>query len=753
MAQYAIRLVAYDADGNRLQVLPDVLELDLSAKLNADSTLKFKYAADGVGADLFTARYYTVTLLEIAVEVSGDGGMTWAEPPIGRFIVTNGDTDLLDTGVTQVEVSTQANSTRLSDTVLLLPKTPDNQDASTLYVDANLKAHFHHVTPGYLIRTLWSSSAGRLWGTDLTRTFTATTDSAGQAWSTDVSVSLAAGTTLRSALDQLASSLLVDWRMEGREVCLYNPSPTASDSGVMGPVLTSWTLPLGTGLTAAEESYSWADQCSRVIVEGEESKTWTVTNPYLTGQVKQGLAKRFREVYVKAQGVEDELGARRVAEPYFLKGATVQETLKRSFRASDMEHVPFVDFNVGSWVLLERQSGMALIRVQGISLSWDGITATGDLTLGTAKDSVLTKLLTKTLAADENGIRTSGGTPTNASTTAVSTEAKQAVATAKEAKDIASSGGQAGDGGSKYSGIGFGTITPSPPVLTLADFYGDNDDLGNYFGYCRVTWTHDGKNYDGSKTLVDNEPQMVAAFVYHRIGEPGSYSWQYWSPSYTEWRGLTGGTITGLDAGETYRVFLRAYYVGGWSADSNSITGTVALDSTPPPTPSAPTVQSAYQAMQITWDGLAADGSSGAPVDFSHLGIAVVPEGGALREMYTTDGPAGRVLTLANLAQDTYDIAIRSYDLRGNVSAWSNRVTASVTVTVDARAIQDAVDNAMSAYDDSIGAAINFAAGIQNLASDMIVYGDWPPDEGTAGVSYWRGPDGKVWKLNTLVTE
>lgn len=758
MADFAMRLVAYNAQGRRIQILPDVLEMDLGVKLNDDSTLKFKYAADGVGAELFTAEYYLVTQLEIAVEVTGDGGVTWTEPPIGRFLVSNGSKDLLTPGITTIDVETRCNTTRLADTVLLLAPTSESDDEKHLYVDENLKAHFHNVTPGFVLRTMWDSAQSRLWGPDLTTDLAAATDSSGTAWAQEVSSSFAAGTTLRAVLDELTDGRAVDWRMEGRTLHAYNPSPEVESYGVMGPVYKDWTLPLAGGFQSAEEEYSWAEQCSRVIVEGEESRYWLVDNPYPSGEVRTGLRQRFREIYLKASGVEDAQGARRVAEPYFLKGAAAAETLKRSFRVTDMLRRPLTDFQVGSWVLLERAEGAKeFIRVQAVNLSWDGMTATGDLTLGTARDGLLEQLLKKALTVDENGVRVVKEAPETATAASTTTKVETAYKAAKAAQD----GGESamrqldeltekllGDHRSEYYGVYFGTVIPTAPRLTVGDYYTDMDNFGNDFGYCRLEWTHDGKDLDG-KALIGNAPQAVAAFVYDTTtGTP-----VYKADSYVEWRKQTGGTVTGLEPGHSYSITVRAYYVGGWSVDSNAVTGTCVLDTTPPPVPSVPAVSTAYQALQITWDGLAADGNSGTPRDFDHLGVAVVAEGGVLRETYTTDGPAGRVVTLANLRADTYDVAIRSWDKRGNVSGWSNRATVEVTVTVDTQAIQASVDRAMAAYDDSIGAAIDFASAIQNLSSSFIEIGEVPPDSGNEGQSYWQGPDGKVWKLKTLVTE
>lgn len=748
MANYVLRLVAYNVSGKRLQILPDVLELDLSVELNDSSTLKFKYAADGVGASLLTAETYATTLMELAVEVSSDGGNVWTEPPIGRFIVTDGKRDLLDNGVLQIDVTTQSTATRLGEAVMLLPVTPVDSDASVRYTDENKKTHYHAATPGMVLRDIWDTASQRGWGTDLTVDFSSTKDSTNTSWATDVTASFAAGTTMRSVLDQLTEAQLVDWRMEGRMFRLFNPSTAAGDNRPLGTLQNSFALPLGVGMTAAEESFSWADRCSRVIVEGEESQTWVVQNPYLTGVVGSGINARAKELYVKSQGVTDALGARRVAEPYFISGSNVAETIKRSYRMSDLVRSPLIDFQVGDWIRLERLSGFDTLRVQGLTVSWDGSVATGDITLGTLQDSVLAKLLKKTLTADENGIRTTGGAPTNATTTAVATTASSAASKAQQALDQNTPGGAQKDGGSDFQLVSIGTVTPAAPVITLSDFYGELNRNGRWNGACRLEWTHTGKNYNGEISLINDWPQYIEVYVTDITDAENP---EPLPDLTTQWWGEHGGTVTGLTPGNTYSINARAYYVGSWSAYSNTVTGTVPLDNVPPPVPSTPTVVSAYQAMQITWDGLAKNGGSGTPLDFDHLGVAVTSEGGVLRENYTTDGPAGRVITLANLPQDTYDVAIRSYDQRGNVSGWSDRVTATVTVTVDASAIQSAVDRAMASYDDSIGAAIDFAAGIQNLASGLIESGDVPPDSGSPGVSYWKGPDGKIWKLSRLV--
>lgn len=709
---YAMRVVLYDTDGSRMGVLPDLLEADLSVTLSKASTLKFKYPRDGERAEYLTSRGVLATLREIAVEVTADG-REWVEPVcVGRFMLGTVSVDLQSATDVTIDVECSSIYNRLTDVVTI--------PTAAMSPDDNGAVKFTDATPGAILLPFIEAAQDRGWAADMDFDFTTTTDSQGNTWSQTASLSVSRGQTMDKLLTDLTNAGVIDWRLNGRTLQVYNTAvnPGAS-SNFLNTAQPSWTIALGAGVTDAEDSFSWASRCSAVIVEGEASEMWTIPNPYVGTVVAEQMGTRYREVYMKAEGVTSAEAARHVAEQYLIAGASRADTVKRQFTFSDLSVAPLTQLRPGTWVSVERADGYELMRLTGMTLSWDGSVVEGDLTLGTFRESVLERLARISYKTD-GGILTSdtGGSPSKASETN---------------PDAPSSND-------------FGQVVPAQTVVTAASGYSaESWSTGTYGGYIDVTFnpvtTGTGRTTGRAYTIECTEYQVRC--ISQTQGAENVT---------TETAGQTGTwTVYGVQPGATYTVQVRAYYFGAWGAWSTARTITVVPDTTAPPQPSVPAVVSQFQAVQMTWDTLDYQGGSGVPSDFDHLGIAIVSRNGALTENYATGGPGEYSYAVASLPEGDYDLAIRSYDKQGNVSPWSGRRQFTVEVTVDAQAIQSAVDDALAPYEDTIGEAVAMAQASLNLAENTVIENPVPPDAGIEDVSVWKGPDGKWWILRTLV--
>lgn len=164
-------------------------------------------------------------------------------------------------------------------------------------------------------------------------------------------------------------------------------------------------------------------------------------------------------------------------------------------------------------------------------------------------------------------------------------------------------------------------------------------------------------------------------------------------------------------------------------------------------------MSSQFRAVQISWDGLGANGLSGEPDDFSHLNVALVVTGAQLRATHRLDKGMGHELAVASLAEGDWDVAFQAVDLSGNESSWSGRTTVTVSATVDAEAIQQSVDSALEQYEATVGRAVALANSVNAVANNVIVAGwETPPQEGVVDTSYWEGPDGQWWILRQAPT-
>lgn len=732
---FLIQLVLYGWDGYRIGPLPDTIGVDLTVKHCDVSTLKLTYPTNGIRSEYLSAILASHNMVELAVEVSHDGGNNWKEPPIGRFIVTSSELDLLDPAKETITVTVTSNAERLADAVVM----PPYVDPSTLDEESStsdVKRTFENITPGALVYELWGEAKERGWGYDLgalssNRKFY---DSAGKDWSSSITTTVQGGNTLRSVIDDLVDKGVMEWRMEGRNLVLGNVDESAylpADSGKLNPTHKEIVLRLGDGATTATESYAWGDRCSTVIVEGEKGLTWTFENPYLKffHSDVDPWNMRFREKYVKASKVTTEEAARIAAAPYMRSGAARADTIKRSFYINDLNICPLYNdgFQVGSWINVERKGtkgGGYLIetmRLLELTVSWEmGSPAEVDITLGDRESSIIEKM-TRLATDTENGVAVSGtgGSPT-------STTDPNAV------KVVA---------------------PPAPPTnVTLTPYLTagvTTDDT-----YVNVSWTEItedtlGKTWDYGGT-------MEYEVRYRRCDSDGSSSWNWEVASVVDEPSLA---IRSIVQGTYYVAQVRGKFnhahseklmtsISEWSENSNILY--VPTDTDAPPVPSTPSVTMAFQALEIVWDGLDVTGESGRPADFSHLGCSVRLEGKAPIEEYTTASPNQLSLAVAGLTPGDYEVRIRSWDVAGNVSDWSDGALVDVSATVDADSIQEAVDAALAPYDDTIGKAVEQANAMGVLMNETVKYGYTPPSEGSVGLTYWQGPDGKWWQLKTV---
>ena len=75
------------------------------------------------------------------------------------------------------------------------------------------------------------------------------------------------------------------------------------------------------------------------------------------------------EKVVEAGGVELEATARLVAEATLKSGAHVREEIKREWASPDVHLLPWQDYRLGDWMMVERQGGMERLQVAQISVT------------------------------------------------------------------------------------------------------------------------------------------------------------------------------------------------------------------------------------------------------------------------------------------------------------------------------------------------------------------------------------------------
>lgn len=240
------------------------------------------------------------------------------------------------------------------------------------------------------------------------------------------------------------------------------------------------------------------------------------------------------------------------------------------------------------------------------------------------------------------------------------------------------------DGG----GRGAGDIaSPAAPTWTGYTTTTYENGVGNPEAQVSVTWSTPN-NTDGS-TILDGDHYEVQ---YRPVGSPA------WQITMVPW-GTNTVTLQALTPATTYEYQVRAvdYFrppnYGAWSATSIQVT---AVDTTPPPTPAAPTVAGSRIAIQVKHTlGSAGGGTYNLPVDLDHLEVHV-----GATDTFTADDttrvgkiPANAGMILGGIP------AVGSFGVEPTSAVWvrvravdktGNKSPASDSVTVTALLIDNA---------------------------------------------------------------
>lgn len=74
----------------------------------------------------------------------------------------------------------------------------------------------------------------------------------------------------------------------------------------------------------------------------------------------------------------------------------MSEEIKREWAAADVHLLPWVDYRLGDWIMVERAEGMERLQVAQISVTQKDGMVVGHTTFGTVLDSLLGRLTKRT---------------------------------------------------------------------------------------------------------------------------------------------------------------------------------------------------------------------------------------------------------------------------------------------------------------------------------------------------------------------
>nr|DAN76963.1 MAG TPA: FN3 [Caudoviricetes sp.] len=676
-----LRAVAYEVQGAKIGVVPDVLEMTVTTPMGKTPTLSMTYAPGpkAVRGGVLERE------VEVAIEATFDGN-TWEELPDARFVTQKTEHNLVNDGTHSRKVEAIHVSDYLKEALVWsVPEVAKDKDGKYKFLSRNA---------GTIISTIWGNATKRGWGPGLTLDANIAKDSAGQDWEKVVTLHFDPTITLLQIVDSLRSLGMIDTVWQGRTLKVYNADKTQARD-----LTESKRWPLATSLAGAPEVRTWSDMCTDVLVKGEGGLTWLIHNDLAPRSMRRV------EKVVEAGGVELETTARMVAEATLKSGAHVSEEIKREWVAADVHLLPWVDYRLGDWLMVERSEGMERLQVAQVSVTQKDGMVTGHTTFGTVLDSLLGRLTKRTKGIV--GLATTGG-----------------------------SGVRPAPPASKYWPLPPQGLSGSSSVVIKAS--------GWPAAIVNLTW---------SKVETDTLGSRVDVRSYEISWEDPRYNVKGAGSVTIPAADSPSVAIPDLEVDTTYIFRVRATTsdaTGSWSAPFRIHTAT---DGEPPPVPSKPVLSQSLGILDVYWDGRGAQGQ-GMPADFAGVEVSVQLPGVPASTLMSLPTPLQRT-AVAGLEIKEYEVRLRSYDRAGNKSDWSAPARIALEQSIDTNKIVRSVEEKLAASDvvqraareEALKQTQHLSEAMTRVALSLVETGPYPPDRGEVDKSQWVSPDARVFTL------
>ncbi len=635
-ASYGVRLMAYEPNGLRLGLLSAPLSFEAGAPLNDVSSLRLDYTSHAPGDDLLAQP------CEVALEYSTGGG--WVEPPNARFLRIKRTSDATD---------------RSGKRGYTCPGYAWQFKKAVLYPGVQLvdgKRQFAAVPAGAVLLTLIGEAKARGALAGMTAGFTASTDSAGEPWDKTLTIALEPGADLLTLLLNLADQGVIDWRMNGRVLEVFNEGTVMARDLSAGPGLVD--LRLGRDVDQAPDDATLEDVSTAILIAGEGGFTHEVTNPSANAPWGRW------ETYQQQGGVSDQGTATALAQAALDRASGERVQITRAVVFAAARWLPWADYEPGDLVLAPGDGGrMEPLRIRQVTLSRAGDgKLSGNFVLNDRflEDDI--KLARKTAGILAGGVSSggSGATP-------------------------------APDSAGRVPAAPQGLIVE--PVAYL--------DSGYARGLAVVTWAPVTQDVNGVALDVDGYE------VYARVNAEG----ELWYLVAQTASGDVSASVSPLNVNSEYGFKVRAVGNDGTKGEfSDPVAVLVPDDATPPPVPSPPTLTTRLGVIHVAWDGLG-DGGEPMPADFDRVRVWMQDplNPGAAEVGYLT--ATGSIVVTGQPYNAPREVWLTAVDRSGNESdATAAGVIATVPL-VDSDLIGEVIDGAEHIIDGSIPADAKIVAG------------------------------------------
>lgn len=646
---FGVRYVAYAPNGTRLGEVRQITRGVASLPFNDVGAAQVEIPVGLVGAS------HLDSPVELALEVS-DGG-TWQEPPNARYLMLEWESNPAD-AIPMRKATLPGYAWLLGKAGVEAPDEPYFPEGSSV---GDYSRRFVNANAGTILRTAIDEAKAQGMLPGLAVDFTASVDSAGQAWSRLLpEISYTPGLPILEVLSNLVDQGMVDYRMNGRTLQVYNADSAMNTDRTVGNVVA---LQLGRDITDAPTKGSVSELLHRAVVRGADGQVWTRT----ADSIVQAPWGPFQAV-VNNAGVTQEATATAVLTSALANGAQQRIEMTRGLRFESSRFLPFTHYSVGDFVFAPNgDGGRERVRVRQLTFERDAQgRARGNVILND-RFTEATVRQTRRMVGIQGGSTISGGS---------------ASIPASEVED---------------------RRVPRAPSAFSADSTAFLDDAGRPKAIVHLSWaavTH----------AMNNTAISIAHYEVYSRNPAISSTWQY--------AGTTTATTydhTPVDAGVAmdFRLVAVAFRTHIRSAPV-AITHTTAADTTPPPVPAGLVAHSRLGMIGVEWPGTPA-----MPRDFDRIEVGISDSANGGFAVFDSLRSAGTAWIGDQPYGETRFFRARSVDFSGNESEWSSAVSATAQPVVDADLVEGILGDEFSNLQDEVTEAKGAAQASQTAVANL----------------------------------
>lgn len=614
---FDLRLVVYAPNGDKLGLLPHPLAFQTGQPLNDVPAMALRYSRHALGADLLAQP------CEVAIEWSEDG-QTWTEAPDSRFLRIKRGTDATDElGVETFELPGYGWQLRK---VVLYPGPAPLVDGKRAFTSA---------TPGGILQTFLAEAKARGALPMLDWTFDTEKDSDNKPWTKILTIYYQPGLDALTTLINLAEQSVIDFRMEGRTLHVYNADTKLARDLTAAPRVD---LRLGRDVLDAPDTGTLEDAASAVLVVGDEG----FRRSYSSGVA---LPWGRWENYIGQGGVSDEGTAFLLAESSLLRAAAERVQHTREITPHAARWLPWKDYQPGDKVIAPASGGtLAPLRVRQLTLTKDAKGMVGGNVVLNDRFLEQSIRLARRTAGIVGGSTASGGSG-----------AQPAPQTPQ------------GRTAAKLAGL---IVNPTAYV----------DASGHAQGQVTAMWGPVFLDVNGEAVDIDSYELFMRRNI---VGAP-------WFLVATTEPDDTNATYSPLLVGKEYAFKARATSQGVKGLFSDQYAVLIPVDDTPPPVPTTPILSTRLGVIHVHWDGLGA-GSAPMPSDLHRVRVwmqdPLAP--GASEVGYLQ--AAGSIVVTGQPYGALREFWLTAIDHAGNESAGSSTATIATVQLVGGDAADESI--------------------------------------------------------------